>query len=76
MEKVYGNCCGVDVHKKIIVACLKRGRTQEVQEFGATTRELLEMAQRLTEGGCEAVAMENVPDHTGNRYITFWKCQN
>ncbi len=45
MEKVYDKCCGVDVYKKLIVACLWQGRKQEVREFGATTRELLEMAQ-------------------------------
>ena len=43
MERVYDNCCGVDVHKKVIVAYLKRGRKQEVPEFGATTREMLEI---------------------------------
>ncbi len=58
MEQIYGNCCGVDVHKKLIVACFKHGRKQEIREFGATTRELLEMAGWLTEGGCEKVAME------------------
>ena len=65
MEKVYDKCCGVDVHKKLIVACLRQGRKQEVRKFGATTRELLEMAAWLTEGGCEAVAMES----TGS----YWK---
>lgn len=25
MEKVYDKCCGIDVHKKLIVACLKKG---------------------------------------------------
>ena len=65
MEKVYDKCCGVDVHKKLIVACLRQGRKQEVREYGATTRELLEMAQWLTEGGCEAAAMES----TGS----YWK---
>lgn len=65
MEKVYDKCCGVDVHKKLIVACFKQGERQEVRKYGATTRELLEMAQWLTEGGCEAVAMES----TGS----YWK---
>ena len=50
MEQIYGNCCGVDVHKKLIVACLKHGRKQELREFGATTRELLEMADGLQKG--------------------------
>ena len=44
MKKVYDKCCGIDVHKKLIVACFKKGNTQEIREFGATTRELLEMA--------------------------------
>lgn len=51
MEKVYDKCCGIDVHKKLIVACLKKGNTQEIREFGATTRELLEMADWLKDGG-------------------------
>ena len=44
MEKVYDKCCGIDVHKKLIVACFKKGSKQEIRDFGATTRELLEMA--------------------------------
>ncbi len=65
MEQIYGNCCGVDVHKKLMVACFKHGRKQESREFGATTRELLELAEWLTERGCEKVAMES----TGS----YWK---
>ena len=65
MEQIYDNCCGVDVHKKLIVACFKHGRKQEIREYGTTTRELLEMAEWLIEGGCEQVAMES----TGS----YWK---
>lgn len=65
MEQIYGKCCGVDVHKKLMVACFKHGREQEIREFGATTRELLELATWLTEGGCEQIAMES----TGS----YWK---
>lgn len=65
MEKVYDRCCGVDVHKKLIVACFKQGQKQEIREFGASTRELLELVQWLEEGGCEQVAMES----TGS----YWK---
>ena len=57
MEKIYDKCCGIDVHKKLIVACFRCGRKQEVRDFGATTRELLELADWLREGGCEMVAM-------------------
>lgn len=65
MEQIYGKCCGVDVHKKLMVACFKHGREQEIREFGATTRELLELTTWLTEGGCEQIAMES----TGS----YWK---
>lgn len=36
MDRVYDICCGIDVHKKLIVACFRHGRKQEVREFGAT----------------------------------------
>ena len=65
MNKVYDSCCGIDVHKKLMVACFIRGRRQEVREFGATTRELLALVDWLLEGGCQMVAMES----TGS----YWK---
>lgn len=65
MERVYDKCCGIDVHKKLIVACFRSCSKQEIREFGATTRELLEMAEWLKAGGCEMVAMEST--------ASFWK---
>jgi len=65
MEKVYDKCCGVDVHKKLIVACFKQGKEQEIREFGTTTRELLQMSEWLLEGECERVAMEST--------ASYWK---
>ena len=65
MDKIYDKCCGIDVHKKLIVACFRCGRKQEVREFGATTRELLTLADWLKEGGCEMVAMEST--------ASYWK---
>ena len=65
MEKVYDKCCGIDVHKKLIVVCFKCGKKQEVREFGATTRELLKLADWLGSGGCEMVAMEST--------ASYWK---
>ncbi len=65
MKKVYDNCCGIDVHKKLLVACFIHGRGQEVREFGATTRELLELADRLSSGECQMVAMEST--------ASYWK---
>ena len=65
MEPIYDRCCGIDVHKKIIVACFICGRKQEVREFGATTREILELCEWLAAGGCQMAAMES----TGS----YWK---
>ena len=65
MDRVYDNCCGIDVHKKLIVACFKKGNKQEIREFGATTRELLELADWLKDGGCEMTAMEST--------ASYWK---
>lgn len=59
MKKVYDNCCGIDVHKKLMVACFIHGREQELREFGATTKELLELADWLHKGGCQMIAMES-----------------
>ena len=52
MEKVYDRCCGIDVHKKLIAACLLCGRKSEVREFGATTDELLKLSDWLVSAGC------------------------
>lgn len=65
MKKVYDNCCGIDVHKKLMVACFIHGREQELREFGATTKELLELADWLHKGGCQMIAMEST--------ASYWK---
>ena len=65
MEKVYDICCGIDVHKKLMVACLKNGSKQEIRQTGATTRELLELADWVKASGCQMAAMES----TGS----YWK---
>ena len=65
LEVGYRWCCGIDVHKKVIVACLVNGGEQELREFGTTTSEIKTLANWLTESGCEMIAMES----TG----VFWK---
>jgi len=69
MEVLYRCCCGLDVHKKSITACVLRvekGKTRkEKRRFGTFTRELLEMADWLTNCGVTHVAMES----TG----VYWK---
>lgn len=48
MRIVYERCCGLDVRKKSIMACLltpdeRAGTRQEVRRFGPMTRDLLEL---------------------------------
>lgn len=65
MEVLYGTCSGVDVHKKLLVVCLRSGRKSEIRNFGTTTQELFEAANWLKSNNCEMVAMES----TGS----YWK---
>jgi transposase len=64
MEVIYSCCCGLDVHKKTVVACLitsAEGQPpqQEVRTFRTMTRELLGLADWLQSAGCTHVAMES-----------------
>jgi transposase len=70
MRTVYQVCCGIDVHKKNLVACLiavdEEGHEQRTsREYATVTQALLELADWLTESGCSHVAMES----TG----VYWK---
>ena len=70
MQILYRCCCGLDVHKKIIVACLLRIDSEgeffkQVRSFGTTTGELLQLSDWLVEAGCQVAAMES----TG----VYWK---
>ena len=63
MEVLYPRCCGIDVHRQTLVACVRlqtqRRKQTEVQSFGTTTAEILRLHRWLTEHGCTHVAMES-----------------
>lgn len=66
MNVLYKVCCGLDVHKKKIVACLKKkGKKDAIKEFGAETKDIKELAEWLKENKCEKVAMEST--------ASYWK---
>lgn len=70
MEAIYANVCGLDVHKKTVVACRRRFRAggkveKEVKTFATTTSELLSLLEWLDEWQVSHVAMES----TG----VYWK---
>ena len=64
-EIVYERCCGLDVHKEDVKACLNIGGKKEVRTYSTMTDGLLEMAKWLKENSVEMVAMES----TGS----YWK---
>jgi transposase len=63
MELIYERCCGLDVHKKIVVACLSvrinGQRHKQIRTFHTTTRELLLLLDWLVEASVTHVAMES-----------------
>ena len=62
MELLHRRCCGLDVHKETVVACLRLvsdGKvTTEVRTFQTTTADLLRLSVWLAENDCTHVAME------------------
>ena len=71
MEVKYERCCGIDVHKKMIVACLIRGGKQELRKFGTATKELRELSTWLLEAGCQMIAMESTASYWKPLYNIF-----
>lgn len=70
MEVVHPCCCGLDVHKETVTACVswaeRNGRKRrEKRQFGTVTRDLLALADWLRTCGATHVAMES----TG----VYWK---
>lgn len=65
MQVVYARCCGLDIHKKTVVACVLTPDGKALRSFGTMTSDLLALADWLREQRVEAVAMES----TG----VYWK---
>lgn len=62
MEILYPRCCGLDVHKETVVACLRlaiAGKVmKEVRTFSTTTTDLMNLSGWLAENKCAQIAME------------------
>ncbi len=64
MRIEYERCCGLDVHKKTVVACLllpdgPGGRQKQTRTFSTMTADLLALGDWLQQAGCTHVAMES-----------------
>ena len=65
MQVLHERCCGLDVHKKTVVACVITPEGQETCSFPTMTSDLLRLADWLKVKGITHVAMES----TG----VYWK---
>ena len=70
MEQLIERCCGLDVHRDTVAACVRvpgtsGRRAQTVQTFGTTAANLLALRDWLEAQGVTHVAMES----TG----VYWK---
>jgi len=59
MQVVYERCCGLDVHKRAVVACVLAGQERTIRSFGTMTEDLESLAAWLEECGVTHVAMES-----------------
>lgn len=74
MKDLLEKCCGLDVHKDIIVACILSGpigRTtvSEIREFSTLASGLAELRDWITATGCSHIAMES----TGIYWIALYE---
>jgi transposase len=65
MDVLHKRCCGLDVHKDTVVACLVTPEGKERRTFRTTTSQLRLLVEWLKESDCWHVAMES----TG----VYWK---
>jgi len=65
MDVVYTHVCGLDVHKKNVVACMITPETKEIRTFSTMTDDLILLVDWIKSNGCTHVAMEST--------ASFWK---
>jgi transposase len=73
VDIMYERCCGLDVHKQTVVACVLvpgsgRQPDKEIRTFGTMTADLLELGDWLSEKGVTHVALES----TGVYWHPVW----
>src|SRR5260370_8724629 len=72
MQVVYDRCCGLDIHKKLIVACVlsrtPQGVQKEIRTFSTMLSDLFRLRDWLKASDCQVVAMES----TGVYWKPIW----
>jgi len=65
VQILYERCCGLDVHKKTVTACVITPEGKEIKTFGTMTGNIFTLVDWIKSKGCTHVAMES----TG----VYWK---
>jgi hypothetical protein len=72
MEVLFPRCCGLDVHKASLTACIlingPDGKQRDLCRFGTMTRDVMALANWLTQHGVQKLAMES----TGVYWKPIW----
>jgi transposase len=72
MQVLSQRCCGIDLHKKMLVACLlictAQGVRKEIQTFSTMLQDLYRLRDWLKAHECQVVAMER----TGVSWKPIW----
>ncbi len=76
LKIVYPICCGMDVHKSFVVACIASTNDHSVttyksKRFSTFTGDLRRCADWLSENNCKDVCMESAWN-IGFLFTTFW----
>jgi hypothetical protein len=59
MEVLYARCCGIDVHAKMLVACLIMNGRKETRSFTTMSEDLLCLLDWLVANKCRHGAIES-----------------
>jgi hypothetical protein len=75
MQVIYERCCGIDVHKKVLVACLitmgtNDQRRKDIQTFGTMTQDLLSLLDWRNRCQLYACRTDQYWCVTSNRFLT------
>jgi hypothetical protein len=54
MQVVYERCCGLDVHKRMVMACVLAGQERTIRSFGTMTEDLESLAAWFGSGWRDA----------------------
>jgi transposase len=73
MEIIHERCCGLDVHKRVVAACVlipgpDNQPHKELRTFGTTSEDLERLADWLSERGVSQVVLES----TGSYWKPVW----